>query len=191
MDAHNERSPLLESLPLPSQRQEWAHFERYVCNNDEEAYPGSNASEDDSESDEASLNEVMAEYGTSVRSLGLDGGVQGFPLGLRRGSIASNFGPPHSSRRDSRASRRKTRLNRPELSERNAQSSRPGGFSASSKPSVVTIENVAESTSESNRCKGDEFLGNVSRGRFWAVFSSILLVYFVSRPFKVGLPSLI
>lgn len=174
MDSDNERNPLLGTRSprtsaiagvLPS-----THRRALQPDDDDET---------GWETDEGTLNEMMAMFSTSVGSLGLDGAIQGAPM-MRRGSIASVR--PQEPRRRSRAN------NQALLPEDNAiepgtcsNTARVNGRSPSfSKSPDVTTKVYLSRNSESVVPKRSEFLGGVSRARFWAVFSSILLVYLVS-----------
>jgi hypothetical protein len=171
--ASNERSPLLGSRwtspatasgALPGVRRR-------------DSQPNDN--ELDSDTDEGTLNEMVAMFSTSVGPLGLGGAIQGAPM-MRRGSISSIYAQ--------QPRRRSRRYSQPVLPEDNAtergscsNTTRVDGRSPSfSKSLNGTAKLHLIQSAEVGTPKRSEFLGGVSRARFWAVFSSILLVYLVS-----------
>lgn len=50
---------------------------------------------------------------------------------------------------------------------------------------MTTVDSVTASESQEPK-RESRFLGGVSEARFWAIFSSILLVYFVSDQGHIG-----
>src|SRR3954454_1703208 len=93
---------------------------------------------------------------------------------IRRSSRANMEDYLDSSTTLTRQSTRRSEAERPCLSEgtlyqRSAKS-----------PFLMTVDSVAASESQEPK-RESRFLGGVSEARFWAIFSSILLVYFVSE----------
>jgi hypothetical protein len=133
-------------------------------------------SDDSSEIDEDVLNGFAAKFGASIGPLGLDGAVTIAPP-IRRFSI-SQYPYIDSRRRGSLA------LDPDQLPSGRARSH--STVSALKKPYAQWIEEIrsvegAESSSDGEAVNGrkSKYLGGVSDARFWAVFASILLVYFV------------
>lgn len=130
--------------------------------------------------DELTLDRMMARFGTSVGSLGLGGAIQGVPL-MRRGSISADSIP---------IMRRYSRPNAEDLpygarrksigiaSVHEYEGRRPSLRPESVDESVSTAEGGGDDHTRGSRT--EKYLGGVSTARFWAVFASILLVYFVS-----------
>ena len=177
MEGNTERTPLLPSALQHSEHVQQLYSGRDVHRDLERAASSSSeeAVDDDNDLSDASLHELAAAtYSTSVPSLGLDGGSYGVPFGLRRGSIVSN-------RRLSQVGRRNSRrlILRPDQRLIGGFTSQSDDVAKNSKSTVTTIENIAGLSEEYRKSDQDEFLGSVSRGRFWAVFASILLLYFV------------
>jgi hypothetical protein len=78
-----------------------------------------------------------------------------------------------------RQSTRRSEVERPCLSEDTL-------YQTSAKsPYLTTVDSVAASESQESK-RESRFLGGVSEARFWAIFSSILLVYFVSDQGRIG-----
>lgn len=170
----NERSPLLGSPRISSVTASGVlpgiRRSDSQRNDDEEL---------DSDTDEGTLDETMAIFSTSVGSLGLGGAIQGVP-GMRRGSIVTIHAqqPRRRSRRYSQALLLEDAVTE---SDSFSNTARVNGCSPSfSKSPSVTAEVYLDQSAEVEVPKRSEFLGGVSRARFWAVFSSILLVYLVS-----------
>jgi hypothetical protein len=131
--------------------------------------------------DEDTLDHMMARFGTSIGSLGLGGPIQGAPF-MRRGSISTI----HRARRQSIRPNMEGISVRPNTSltegDEDAEdapqpripSSNPGRkMSSDAKIPPVNTDGLQESK------RSSRYLGGVSEARFWAIFGSILLVYFV------------
>ncbi|KAK5947793.1 hypothetical protein OHC33_011188 [Knufia fluminis] len=135
--------------------------------------------EEGSASDTASLNELLSRFSMTAGSLGVDGGMRGLPMGLRRGSISSSR--PQLSQgtgpRFSTSTRRGTYADDPDVHETSTQHPRRQSHR---KLSAATVENVDEGTDGPKLYEEGAFLGGLSRARFWGAFSSILLVYFIA-----------
>ena len=186
MGSHHERSALLANEILRSPFDDCYDIRRASAPRDHRE-----GHDDDFDVDEDTLNDMMAKFSTSVGSLGLGGPIQGASL-MRRGSISTMHRP--SIRRASRAnmedyldsgasvtrqSTRRSEAERPCLSEDTL-------YQASAKsPYLTTVDSVAASEFQEPK-RESRFLGGVSEARFWAIFSSILLVYFVSEQGHIG-----
>ena len=180
MGSHHERSALLANEIARSPFDDSHDIRRASVQRDHNGVHG-----DDFDVDDDTLNHMMAKFSTSVGSLGLRGPIQGASL-MRRGSISTLHRP--SIRRSSRAnmedyldsaatltrqSTGRSEAERPYLSEDIL-------YQTSAKSSyLTTVDSVTASESQEPK-RESRFLGGVSEARFWATFSSILLVYFVS-----------
>lgn len=190
MGSHHERSALLANEIARSPFDDY-DIRRASVQRDHNEVHG-----DGFDVDEDTLNHMMAKFSTSVGSLGLGGPIQGASL-MRRGSVSTLHRP--SIRRSSRAnmedyldsattltrqSTRRSEAEHPRLSEDiRCQTT-------AKSPYVTTVDSVAASESQEPK-RESRFLGGVSEARFWAIFSSILLVYFVSDQGHIGAPPLI
>ena len=180
MGSHHERSALLANEIARSPFDDSHDIRRASVQRDHNGVHG-----DDFDVGDDTLNHMMAKFSTSVGSLGLGGPVQGASL-MRRGSISTLHRP--SIRRSSRAnmedypdsaatltrqSTGRSEAERPYLSEDVLyQTSAESSY-------LTTVDSVTASESQEPK-RESRFLGGVSEARFWAIFSSILLVYFVS-----------
>ena len=176
MESVNERSRLLGSASAVSNNGTVAGIARA----DPEAQDyESDDNEESLDIDELTLDRMMARFGSSIGSLGLGGAIQGVPL-MRRGSISENAIP---------VMRRYSRVNADDLPYRGRRKStavasvyeeeerRPSLRPESTNESVGTSEGDVDG--HARKEKTGKYLGGISTARFWAVFASILLVYFV------------
>jgi hypothetical protein len=168
MDSHNERSPLLMNTTVGARSD--------VLSNIHNA--GSDLSYDtpvDHGLDDGTLNEMMARFSTSVGSLGLGGPIQGACM-MRRGSIFSVYYP--SPRRWSSTNGLPTQLYRNATSQSTTRINIQAGhndqipcYKPIVKSPTVTADALVDVSAGSEARKGSEFLGGISKARFWAVFS--------------------
>jgi hypothetical protein len=148
--------------------------------------------DDGDDIDEDTLNHMMARFGSSVGSLGLGGAIQGAPM-IRRGSISTAMRRPSLARRPSRPVQEDRSIQSPDITvdlrtRRDSSSRAPQGDICPPKwsgvsSSVRRVASIDDSKIQAPE-KRSKYLGGTSEARFWAVFSSILLVYFVSWRFR-------
>jgi hypothetical protein len=133
-------------------------------------------SDDSLEIDEDVLDSFVAKFGSSIGTLGLDGGAPTAPP-IRRFSISQQ--PFIDSRR------RQSQIIDPDdlPSGRRKSYARVTSRRKSSQwdhiEEVASVTGTETSEIEGSTGRKSKYLGGVSEARFWAVFGSILLVYFV------------